>query len=248
VEPTIIIPDVHQNYSFLEKLLGLHRPESVARYVFLGDLFDAKDSFFANLEALEKTLTLVSDLVKATKNKVVLILGNHDVLYFFSRDESGLKPAEKNTLYEYYGMPDRSKMTLLREKDFSNFWDLFQLAHYEQGFLCSHAGITKDYWSTRASVEDNVENLNLRLGNLIDSKGEINPLFRAGFSRGGDLPRGGPLWLDWTAEFTDEIDIPQIVGHTVGVKTRKSGRSYCLDAQQRCYGILKEGQLEIREV
>ena len=248
MEPTIIIPDVHQNYSFLEKLLALHDPGSVERYIFLGDLFDAKDPFFANRESLERTLRLVSDLIRVTSNQVVMILGNHDILYFFGRDESGLKPVCKNRLYEYYGVPDRSKMTLLREMNLSDMWDLFQLAHFEQGYLFSHAGITKDFWSIRSSVEHNVETLNLRMGNLIDPQGEISPLFRAGFSRGGDMQRGGPLWLDWNAEFTEEIGVPQIVGHTVGLDVRKSGRSYCLDAQQRCYGILSDGKLEIREV
>ena len=248
MNPIIIIPDVHQNDSFLERVLELHAPESVERYIFLGDFFDAKEPFFSDISALEQTLKLVGALCDKWKEKVVLILGNHDVLYFYNRDESGVGPLEKNQLHQYYGIPDRAKLTLVRELELTCFWDRFQLAHFEQGFLFSHAGVNLDHWSRRRSVLENVEKLNLAMGNLIDARGELNPVFRAGFARGGDLERGGPLWLDWNREFSEEIGIPQIVGHTVGSEVRKMGHSYCLDVQQRRYGVLVDGNLDVKSL
>ncbi len=245
---TIIIPDVHQNYRFIEKILNENDPAGIDRFLFLGDFFDAKDTFFSTVDALDKTLKLVSEMISCYREKVILILGNHDVVYFFNRDQSGVNLPARTELHRYYGIPDRKKMTLVRSLDLSEFWETFQLAHFEQGYLFSHAGVTLDHWSKRLPVMDNVDNLNLLIGSLVNDHDELNVLFRAGFSRGGDLERGGPLWLDWNREFTEEIGIPQIVGHTVGSNWRKAGRSYCLDAQQKCYGILREGKLEIKTV
>jgi len=245
---TIIIPDVHQNFYFLEKILEQHRLDEVDRFLFLGDFFDAKDCFFAPVDALEKTLRIVAELIKRCRDKVVLLLGNHDVLYFFNRDGAGHAPETRNELQNYYGIPDRQKITLIRSLELSEFWDLFQIAHYEQGYLCSHAGITLDHWSKRHSLLDNLDKLNRSLGLWLNEKGELSRLYRAGFARGGDMEKGGPLWLDWNREFTEEIGLPQIVGHTVGADVRQMGRSFCMDAQQQCYGILKNGTLEIERI
>jgi len=246
--PIIIIPDVHQNFRFIEKILDNADSLKAPRILFLGDFFDSKEVFFGTDEALFKTLALVCDLVRQNEFEVQLLLGNHDVLYYYNRDECGLDAIARNELHQYYGTPDRQKLSLIRSMDLASFWNAFQLVTFEQGYLLSHAGITFDHWSKRLSLPSNIEEINRSIGLLMNQQGELNFLFRAGFARGGDLSRGGPLWLDWNREFTEEIGIPQIVGHTVGKSVRQNGRSYCLDAQQSCFGVLEHGILRIVEV
>jgi hypothetical protein len=74
-------------------------------------------------------------------------------------------------------------------------------------------------------------------------------LFGCGMARGGRNPVGGPCWLDFWMEFSDDINIPpQIVGHTQDSNTvKQSGRSYCIDGAQTTYIILKDtGEFEIK--
>jgi hypothetical protein len=50
-----------------------------------------------------------------------------------------------------------------------------------------------------------------------------NPLFSVGRVRGGTGEVGGPLWLDWDAEFEDNLEVPQIAGHTRCAKQTQEG-------------------------
>ena len=102
-----------------------------------------------------------------------------------------------------------------------------------------------DDWNKRGVFEDNIAQLNRNFRQLTGDNGQLNRLLRAGFARGGDMERGGPVWLDWNREFTEEIGIPQIVGHSVGTSHRKIGNSYCLDVRQSCYGVVSNGQLNV---
>ena len=135
VKETIIIPDIHQNYRFVEKILGLHSPDSMTQYVFLGDFFDAKESFFKNAESLKKTLYLVQDLVVNFPEKVTLLLGNHDVVYYFGCGYGSESLTSRSLLFDYYGAPDLKKMTLIRQMELDAFWQSFSLVFYDQGFL-----------------------------------------------------------------------------------------------------------------
>lgn len=240
---TVIIPDVHQNHRFVDKVLERHDLGSLHRLIFLGDFFDSKEPFFAHREALEATLQRILKLVCELGDRMLILLGNHDVLYYFNREEGALDAVARNALHSYYGLPNRESLAVAASMELAPMWERVQLAHLEQGYLLTHAGVTSEFWSKRRSFEQNVAHLNHSMTGLLDAQGQLAPVFRAGFSRGGDALRGGPLWLDWNQEFTEEIGIPQIVGHTVGSGFRQQGRSYCLDARQQGYGVLQAGQL-----
>ncbi|MCC5841421.1 MAG: hypothetical protein JJT96_15000 [Opitutales bacterium] len=47
--------------------------------------------------------------------------------------------------------------------------------------------------------------------------------------------------------FVDSDELPpQIVGHTSRSGPDRKGRSWCLDGEQTCYGILDGNELEVR--
>jgi len=75
------------------------------------------------------------------------------------------------------------------------------------------------------------------------------PLLAAGKTRGGDTPIGGLTWFDWNDEFSDDLPLPQIVGHTADeVGARQKGRSWCVDGNQSYYAVLENGECEVRNV
>lgn len=80
--PTLVIPDVHQNHDFLNRILAAERVEDFEHVVFLGDIFDSRDIDFRGPESAAKTATILKDMRRRLGSKLVLLYGNHDVPYF----------------------------------------------------------------------------------------------------------------------------------------------------------------------
>ena len=238
----LVIPDIHQNHDFLETILRREDPDTFSDIVLLGDFIDAKDQRYNSAAALERTLTLVVELLAEQGDKVEILLGNHDVMYYYMQDMGHGSPLVRSVLMDYYGLPDREILSICSREQYRLIWRKVCVATLKNNYLLSHAGVTIDFWNTELDVEQNIVELTRHLDQVVDHDHEIRSFFRAGFTRGGDMPRGGPLWLDWNLEFKDELPLPQIVGHTAGIDWRQTGRSYCLDARQSCYAVLdREG-------
>lgn len=241
----MVIPDVHQNFEFLEAISSQENFSNFEKIVFLGDFLDAKEPEFRATEAIEKTLNFVVQSRLSNPGRVEVLLGNHDILHFALSSES-VQSFEKSALIEYFGMPKPEVISVCRRVD--SFWDFVKIAVEVDGYVLSHAGINGRYWNRCKNPAENVEELNRLKSDIVDSENNLSELFQAGRSRGGSLEKGGPIWLDWNTEFDNEIGIPQIVGHTVGAEYRKNGCSYCLDAMQRSYGVVSESGVIIKHV
>ena len=89
------------------------------------------------------------------------------------------------------------------------------------------------------------------LKSFFDFSISIKPshLFGCGEARGGQLKAGGPCWLDFLEEFTDNEEIgPQLIGHTQNHNTiRFKGKSFCIDGGQTTYALLdSSGKIEFK--
>ena len=47
--------------------------------------------------------------------------------------------------------------------------------------------------------------------------------------------------MDWSSEFIDALEVPQILGHTRWPEEPTIGRSRCIDLGQVGYGVLTDG-------
>ena len=236
----LIIPDIHQNHVFLKTVLEREDPNTFSDIVLLGDFIDAKDQLYNHPAALDKTLSLVAQLMEEHEEKIEILLGNHDVIYYYMQEVGRGSPLARSVLMNYYGLPDREILGICSKEMFQGIWRKVQSATLKHNYLVSHAGVSADFWDPRLDAKQNIIKLNAHLSRVFDIDHEPQPFFRAGYTRGGDMPRGGPLWLDWNLEFEDELPIPQVVGHTAGTVWRQKGRSYCLDARQSCYAVIDE--------
>ena len=69
-----------------------------------------------------------------------------------------------------------------------------------------------------------------------------------GKSRNGPFDIGSPIWLDWDNEFKDDLNFPQIVGHTTSKRNlRNKGNSWCLDCLQTYYGVIENNKLIVKD-
>jgi hypothetical protein len=116
------------------------------------------------------------------------------------------------------------------------------------GWLFSHAGVHPEWWpGIGKTPAEQMENFDAYWDRAVEQIFEVpeDPIFAAGKARGGVADVGGPLWLDWDAEFEDELEIPQIAGHTCCAKQTQKGRSYCVDMAQSAYAIVENGEVQM---
>lgn len=257
---TLIISDVHERLDRLDAALA-GRIEKVDRVVFLGDWFDAFGAVdlrrvgqvcqFINGNIHGYTFENPDEDYSNLTIPATFLLGNHDCHYFFRHDAfkcSGYNPQKQEVIDA--NVPDGIK-------------EYFRIYTRVGPYLVSHAGFTE---ATLQYARQEVEAEALRKA----FAGGFDPIFGAGYARGGNQPVGGPTWLDWNAEFQSIDDCPQIVGHTNSGTVRMKGLttgdcvqdedgtlhvpigllSYCLDTALRHVAIVDEetGAVTIEEV
>lgn len=228
---TLIIPDVHERMDRLAAALR-DRLAKADRVVFLGDWFDAFGPLQldrvemackfinGNIDGLllEDHARFVDHETTDGGGRVIpatFLLGNHDCHYFFDHPNfmcSGYTPAKKEVIEETMS---------------GDAVEQFRIFTRVGPYLVSHAGFTE---ATMRFATEEVEAEALQAA----YDGKFDPIFGAGYARGGRQPIGGPTWLDWNAEFQHIPSQPQIVGHTNGSAVRTKGegsefRSWCID-------------------
>lgn len=194
----IIIGDLHGRDAWRQ--INIKKYDKV---VFLGDYVD---SFTISDLAIYQNLKDLITLKKRNIDKVVLLLGNHDIqyLYFPKYQCSGLRPSMQRQL------------TYL----FNENRDLFQIAYQKGNHLMTHAGVTNSWYGdfSRLSILEKIKDEKDSLANLlnkIDQTGQRYILHTAGYFRGGD-GNGGVTWADKKETMMDMLKgYHQVVGHTV---------------------------------
>jgi hypothetical protein len=188
-------------------------PERWDRIVFAGDYVDSFDY------PDEQILSNFRQVIRFKQNnpgKVVLLLGNHDLAYYFNgiirHGCSGFRRRMLPVLFGIY----------YEEKE--NFQAAFQVGNY----LWTHAGIVQRWYDQyiKNQILPGDENLAFTLNRLFQNY--YLPLFHVSEERGGYDQDGGIFW----AHLTETLDDPllgyhQIAGHTrtgAGIIKSKSGK------------------------
>ena len=193
---TISVGDTH----------GTNHWQSIAvdnydKIIFVGDYVDSFT--ISNLDIKDNLLNII-ELKKSYPDKVVLLLGNHDLQYMFKGFEhrcSGYRPEASIDLYQI----------------FSENKELFQVAFQIDKHIWSHAGFHKGWISQR--FKEHFDGINT-LADVVNErfnfhKSDTEVLFDVGFLRGGNDFVGGPFWLDARNLIKKPVaGLHQIVGHT----------------------------------
>ena len=158
----LVIPDVHAR-PFWRDAVERYADEC-DKIIFLGDYVDPyQPEGYTRKDAI-KTLEDVIEYKRNNRDKVILLIGNHDAHYF-------LKGFPRSTRY------DSSHAYKLREI-YSTNKDLFRLAYEEiingRKYLFTHAGLMNSWIERNKKIigEPTVENLN----RLVDFPGGISAL------------------------------------------------------------------------
>lgn len=189
-------------------------PAKYDKIIFVGDYLDSFN--VSNSDILSNLFDLI-EFKKTHPDKVVLLLGNHDLWYWFggipSHRCSGVRP---DMLWDVADLFIRNRK-------------LFQVAYQYENYIWSHAGIHIGWYKN--FIENKIEPGDINLADTINRLFEINykPLFNVSWLRGGVSREGGIFWAD--KRETCRKPLPgyhQIVGHspvsdikTITVKYKK---------------------------
>src|SRR5690349_5391201 len=118
------------------------KKEVFDKVVFIGDYFDSKEFILEKQQ--KKNFQEIIDFKKSNPTKVVLLLGNHDFHYLPNVHE-------KYSGYQLSAAPEIGNM--LTDALAEN---LLQMSFVSEGYLFTHAGVTKT-WAKENEIDlDNV--------------------------------------------------------------------------------------------
>lgn len=244
----LLLFDIHQNIAWAEEVLR-YESGHFDHLILGGDYFDPTKRPPVSAD-IATTVAFLNDLLVNYAGKISVLLGNHDIPYYVA---SKLEDASEHphTFSAIKGYRTESAAHIAKHLS-PDFWSSAQLFAVAQGYLISHAGVSGDAWPSEAnSIESNIEELwkSCQLA-LEEAPVRRHPLLTPGAARGGNTTgRGGITWLDWENEFEEGIPLPQIVGHSKSrFGARAKGSSWCLDGNQTCYGLLRDGYLTVRNI
>ena len=233
--PIIIIPDVHGR-DFWRWTMAQHQEEESV--IFLGDYLDPyEDEWIYWSDAYQGLLDIIA-LKRENPEKVVLLLGNHDLHYLF--------PLLRGSRYNEF---QAEKI----RKTFVDNMDCFQMATEceigGQRYLFTHAGVNKVWAEKYTDLFGPVEKVTAETFNrllftdaFVEALGDISKL-RWGSDRAGSM-----VWADVEEFEWREARLPgvvQVFGHTLQDNDPRmiDNTAFCLDCRR---GFLLNASGEIK--
>ena len=231
---TLLIPDLHHRFAWVAPVVADERPD---RIVFLGDGCDAKGRWGRGYTACAGFIAFAKEWL--SRPEVIWLVGNHEAHYIFNHTEirgGGWKHWRWKRYAQELGWV---------------WWPKMRLAHWEQGWLLSHAGF-------RAELAHPYHGLTEAWLTLYEREMfEAARLGPTSWTTIGDArlrqpngSKGGVTWLDWNREFQPIEGVNQIVGHTEDDaprwKTTDTSRNLCLDTGCRHYALIVDGAVVVK--
>jgi predicted MPP superfamily phosphohydrolase len=202
----LVIGDIHGS-KFWKNIVNQHLDEDYI--VFVGDYVDTHNAM-SNTKMLKNLLDIIKFKEKYP-DKVKLLLGNHDIHYYFLNSS-------------YRGSGFNFDMMFEFNTIFKNKKHLFQVAFMYNNTIVSHAGITNSLYQSVESVYKDALDLGWGDGNEHNTIADkfnflfnINSkyLFYIGDERGGLDPFSGIFWAGMKELCEDYlVGYNQVIGHT----------------------------------
>ena len=225
-----ICPDVHGR-DFWENIIDTYNGEIPV--IFLGDYLDPYKEEGVTDKDAEKTFKKIWDFKEKWGDKVILLLGNHDLSYY---DYYFRTCRFSNENAEWY-------CNFLKE-NINKFKISHSIINNEKTIIFSHAGI-HPLWLKYNNLEQKFDS------EYINNIFENNPnlFYQYTYYRGGYKRAGSPIWSDIREYVTlDEEKVPedvlQIVGHTQLITdTLTFNNVTCIDSRQ-VFVLKKDNTIE----
>lgn len=231
----LVIPDVHGR-TFWEDILPYVNTNEYEKIIFLGDYLDPYPIENISNKQAYNNFHKILDLKKENKDKIILLLGNHDLGYLDDNICNCRKIKELDEEIFY---------TFLDNKDLFNI--TYRLEAKDKTILFSHAGFTRTFIEIMKNtfMDDNewacIDSLDEWFHqNVAKHVRKVYNLFAfCGRERGGMHPTGSCVWADTNETICSESCLDntiQIFGHTrldhIPMYTSMNKTMNCIDSQR----------------
>lgn len=222
----LVLPDIHGRQFWKTPCEHIDEYDKI---VFLGDYMDPYDFEHITVEDALLNFKEIVDFAKNNKDKVVLLLGNHDMPYFSSTYFN----------FSYYHCRHSSEHHDDIKQIFNDNIELFKIAHVEDDVLFTHAGITPGWLMTVFTEKYKITSLNdlvFSLNNLLNTEEGLKYLFMISSDRGGRDRYASCIWADasdtmWYQQMMQDPDctvqeimkVKQVYGHTLQAFYKSEG-------------------------
>lgn len=228
----LVLPDIHGRKFWKAPC---ERVENYDKVIFLGDYMDPYGFEGNSVEDAIANFEEIIDFANSHKDKVVLLLGNHDMPYF---SETYNKFSWSHCRHSKRFHNDIASL-------FEENKDMFKIAYTIDDILFTHAGCTSE-WLTDTFTKDypvkgeqTLDDLVFSLNNLLNTKHGLKFLYHVGRERGGWNKSGSCIWADvyeikWDVESVKDEDarvhfihgVKQVFGHTLQAFEDKEGKLF----------------------
>jgi hypothetical protein len=234
----IILGDTHGRDVW--KTILAAEGDTVDRVVFIGDYVDTHENT-TPIEQVENLREIIA-FKQNNKEKVVLLVGNHDFHYWPGIDE------------HYSGYQPMMRMSF--EYEYRKYSHLFQIAFSdERGYLYTHAGVTQTFLKNLGITDVSVNEIVKKLNSKFKHQPYKFGYFDGDFSGYGEDIRQTCIWVRPQSLYKDQFDLLQIVGHTTISKINHPHKSdrrgfYLIDAlgTSREYLVIVDGEITIKQL
>lgn len=210
--------DIHGRHFWKEPCNNI---ETYDKVVFLGDYLDPYDFEGITVRDAIENFKEIIEFTKSNLDKVVLLLGNHDMPYF---SKTYKRFSKWHCRHSYENYEEIAKI-------FEDNKELFKIAHVEDDVLFTHAGCTSGWLKTvftEQYVITNLDDLSFSLNNLLNTTKGLSYLYMVSRERGGDYVYGSCIWADVNETYWDQVskldgehkvhdihNVKQVFGHTL---------------------------------
>lgn len=236
----ISIGDSHGRRTW-EPIVEKHIDE-VDRIIFVGDYFDSFD--IPMLDQI-RNFSEILKLKRGNPDKVVLLLGNHDIHYTsIGETYSGFNPTYAAGIELDYLRPAVEE-------------GLIVAAHGEGDFIFTHAGLTRTWCKNHnidleGDIVQQVNDLWKYTPTALGWRRNPSKKMSAYTSSYGDNIWQGPLWVRPDSLDADKIKgYIQVVGHTESDRIKFKNNVYYIDALEKGYYLYCGGgkdEVEIKNI
>lgn len=194
----LVFGDLHGENGWRKHVEKINQYDYV---VFMGDYMDS----FTHLDVeLIENLNNLIDFKDAYKDKVILLLGNHDNHYIYSDF-----PETRCSGF-------RSHIYLRAKTRYKNNLDLFDAAFQTEDILFTHGGLLNIHYQHLNNILSKEKDMRYDTYLNMMFKNKPRSMFMVSGFRGGGDSHSGIFWADW-AELKNEkeyLPLNQVVGHT----------------------------------
>lgn len=225
----IVCPDIHGR-TFWKKAAEIY--DGTVPFIFLGDYLDSYSEEGITPRDAEKNFKELWEFKEKWDDKVIMLLGNHDLSYY-----------DSDFMTVRYAVHTAKWYKDFLKENWKSFKFAHQIEHECKKYIFSHAGLHPE-WFEQNQLEEIYD------ADYINGLWETNKMAFRKYSRfrGGKYyyTKGSPIWADireYDKEFKPE-GIIQIVGHTaLSIDSIKVGCVNCIDSLQ-AFVITKEGDVK----